>query len=113
MRKLILLTFLILILASLSGCIRSRVVLTSDPAGADVTFNNYYRGKTPVEIPIIWYWFYDVKLEKDNYKTLEAQERFRAPVWFYMPFDLFCEALPFPIYDTKRRHYALQPEEQI
>jgi len=40
-----------------SGCIRSRIIVTSDPPGADVTMNGLHRGRTPIEIPFIWYWY--------------------------------------------------------
>jgi hypothetical protein len=112
-KKILGILLLCILLVAFSGCIRSRVIITSNPSGADVTFNRLYRGPTPIEIPIIWYWYYDIRLEKEGYKPLDAQERFHAPVWFYMPFDLFCEALPFRIYDTKHRHYVLQPKEQL
>jgi hypothetical protein len=103
---------LVVLLLSTS-CIRSRVVITSDPPGADVTFNKMPRGRTPVTIPIIWYWYYDIKLEKPGYEPLATTERFHAPIWFYIPLDLVMEAIPIPIYDTKKRHYALAPSEEL
>lgn len=106
-------SIIILLLAFLLGCIRSRVIITSDPTGADVTFNNVYRGRTPIIIPIIWYWYYDVEIEKEGFEKLVRVERFRSPVWFYMPFDLLMEALPLPIYDTKYRHYILTPKAEL
>lgn len=100
----------------LGGCIRSRVIVTSDPVGADVTMNNEPRGKTPVEIPFAWYWYYNFELRKEGYEPVAVQERFRAPVYFWMPFDVVAEALPFPLYDTKRRHYVMvvrPPQEPV
>jgi len=91
----------------LGGCIRSRVIVTSDPAGADVTVNNVHRGKTPVEIPFTWYWYYNFELQKEGYEPVSVQERFRAPFYFWMPIDVVAEAMPFPLYDTKRRHYVM------
>ncbi len=104
---------ILLALVMLTGCIRSRVIITSEPPGADVTFKRTYRGRTPITIPIIWYWFYEIKLEKEGYETIETRERFHAPVWFYMPLDLIAEAMPFPIYDTKRLDYTMIPEEAL
>lgn len=98
----------------LGGCIRSRVIVTSDPPGARVTMNNVYEGKTPVEVPFTWYWYYNIELQKDGYEPMTVQERFRAPVYFWIPFDVVAEAMPFPLYDTKRRHYVMvvQPPEE-
>ena len=107
----ILVFILVLLTIFTSGCIRSRVVVTSDPSGADVTMNNTYRGQTPITIPFAWYWYYDFELEKEGFKNLESRERFRTPVWFLIPFDLVMEAMPFNIYDTKRLHYALARAE--
>ncbi len=103
----------LLILLLATACIRSRVVITSDPTGADVTFKSMPRGRTPVTIPIIWYWYYDINIEKPGYEPIVTTERFHAPVWFYMPLDLIMEAIPIPIYDTKKRHYVLVPSEEF
>lgn len=104
---------LIFVIVLFMGCIRSRVVITTDPPGADITCNNEYRGASPMTIPIIWYWFYDFEIEKEGYERIFTRERFHAPVWTYMPLDLIVEALPFPLYDTKNRHYILIAEEEL
>jgi hypothetical protein len=92
-----------------AGCIRSRVDVTSDPPGAEVIWRGKPYGATPVTIPFVWYWHYDVALEKPGYKRLETSEYFRTPPWLLMPFDLFAEALPVPISDTRKRNYVLEP----
>jgi hypothetical protein len=97
---------------SLSGCIRSRVMLTSEPSGAEVTWRGQYRGITPIEIPIIWYWYYDYSLEKEGYLPVEKVERFRTPPWFLLPVDLFAEIIPFPFPDRRERHYVLEVEPE-
>ena len=112
-KRLVEITLTILLVLMISGCIRSRVIITSDPPEADLTFNSKYRGRTPVVIPITWYWFYDVELEKEGFEKITRKERFRAPVWFWMPLDLLMEAMPFPIYDTKYRHYVMVPSEEL
>src|SRR5256885_962031 len=81
-------------LAALSGCIRSRVMITSEPTGAEVVWRGKPYGATPITIPFIWYWYYDFTLEKPGYKPLDVVERFRTPPWFLMPLDLPMEMLP-------------------
>lgn len=98
--------------AVLTGCIRSRVNITSDPPGAEVLWRGQPYGATPITIPFIWYWHYDFTLEKPGYKRLEVMERFRTPPWFLMPLDLVMEAIPVPIPDTRNRHYVLEPAEK-
>lgn len=99
--------------ASLTGCIRSRVIMTSEPSGADVTWRGQYRGATPIEIPIIWYWYYDYTVSKDGYVPIEKVERFRTAPWFLLPVDLFAEIIPFPFPDRRERHYVLEKEAEV
>lgn len=95
-----------------SGCIRSRMRITSEPAQADVFINDVHYGRTPVEVPFSWYWYYKVEARKDGYEPVEEIERLRAPIWMWIPFDLICEAMPFPIYDTKKLHYNLYKQDR-
>ena len=96
---------------SLTGCIRSRVVITSEPSEAEVIWRGKPYGATPIEIPFIWYWSYDFVLEKPGFRSQAVEERFRTPPWFLMPVDLLMEIIPVPFYDTRNRHYVLQSED--
>jgi hypothetical protein len=96
----------------LTGCIRSKVTITSDPPQAEVSWRGRPRGVTPITIPYIWYWHYDVSVEKEGHERLEVVERFRTPPWFLMPLDLFMEILPIPFSDHRHRHYVLEPKEE-
>jgi hypothetical protein len=98
---------------SLTGCIRSRVAMTSEPSGAEVIWRGQYRGVTPIEIPIIWYWYYDYSVEKEGYVPIEKVERFRTPPWFLLPVDFFAEIIPFPFPDRRERHYVLEEEVEV
>ena len=100
------------ILLAATGCIRSRVRITSEPPGATVRFQKVERGETPVTIPFIWYWYYDIDVEKAGFEPVHARERFRTPPWFLFPLDFVAELMPFPIPDTRHRHYALTPIAQ-
>lgn len=92
-----------------AGCIRSRVKIDSEPSGAEVIWRGQPYGATPITIPINWYWYYDIALEKPGYERLETIERFRTPPWLLMPMDLIMELIPVPITDTRRRHYVMTP----
>lgn len=97
----------------LTGCIRSRVKITSEPSGAEVIWRGKPYGATPVTIPFIWYWHYDFALEKPGYKRLDVVERFTTPPWFMVPLDLFMEIIPVPFTDTRERNYVLEPAEKV
>lgn len=95
----------------LTGCVRSKVVVTSDPPGADVAMNGVRLGQTPVEQPFTWYWYYDFIATKDGYQPTGQRERFRAPVYLWPGLDLLMEAMPFYVKDTKKVHLVLQPQD--
>jgi PEGA domain len=107
--KIALATIAIVGLLASVGCIRSRLIITTDPPGADVTFHHEDYGRTPVTIPFIWYWWYDVEITKEGFETVVAEERLRCPPWFIFPLDGFFEILPIQVTDTRRRHYTLTP----
>ena len=113
MKRLLGLALLAGLALGLSGCIRSRMIITSEPPRADISVNEVRRGLTPIEIPFIWYWYYDVVVTKPGYQTMTVRENLHTPPWIYIPFDLFMEIMPFPIYDTHVRHYILKPTEEI
>lgn len=98
-----------LLLLPTTACIRSRVIIESEPPGATVKFHREVRGETPVTIPFIWYWYYEVELEKEGYEPVRTVERFRCPPWFIFPLDGIMELMPFPITDTRKRTYQLKP----
>jgi hypothetical protein len=100
---------LALLLLPATACIRSRVIIESEPPGATVKFHREVRGETPITIPFIWYWYYEVELEKEGYEPLRTVERFRTPPWFIFPLDGIMELMPFPITDTRKRTYQLKP----
>ena len=108
--KFLRLALTLIVATSLSGCIRSRVLITSDPPEAEVTWHGEPRGVTPIEIPFIWYWYYDIEIEKEGYVPLATVERFSTPPWMIMPLDLLAELAPFPIRDKRERHYVLEKE---
>lgn len=107
--KLLKLLALCLLIVPLGGCIRHRMVITSEPSEAMVTLNDQYRGRTPIEIPFEWHWWYVLKIEREGYQPLEREVRLRAKPWFYFPLDLIAQALPFKFDDTRKLHYRLTP----
>ncbi|MCE5231519.1 PEGA domain-containing protein [bacterium] len=111
MKKLLMLALLLSAVAILgAGCIRSRVVIHSEPEGAEVIWRGKPYGATPVTIPFIWYWHYDYSIEKPGYKRINIDDDyFRTPPWFLMPTDLIMELIPIPIPDTRTRTYVLEP----
>lgn len=111
-RKLILISIAALALLFFPGAVRKVANITSTPSGAGVWINGVYRGKTPVEIPYNWNWYYDITIRKDGYREICVRDRFYAPVRHWVPFDLVTEALPVRSQESQNRHYNLTPVEK-
>jgi hypothetical protein len=99
------------LLAGCGGGVRSRFNVETIPAGADVTVNDVHLGRAPLQMPFIWYWYYDFEAELEGYETKRERVRFRSPVYLWVPLDLFAEMLPFKIYDTKTVVLELEKED--
>lgn len=96
-------------LLAAAGCIRSRLLVTSEPSGAAVKIEGKEYGDTPVTIPFTWYWYYKVEVQKDGFEPVTSMEYLRTPPWFIFPLDFFAELIPYPLGDTRHRNYVLQP----
>lgn len=109
------LMILCLVSCCVFGCagVRQKVVVTSEPSGADVTMNAVHLGQTPTEVPFTWYWYYDFKAEKEGYKTAVKRERFREPFYLLPGLDLLMEMMPFHVRDTRKVHLELQRDNAL
>lgn len=111
-RKLTLIFAAVLALLVFPGAIRKVATITSEPTGSGVWINGVYRGKTPVEIPYNWNWYYDITVKKEGYYSLTKRERFYAPARHWIPFDLVTEAVPAKSHEVQYRHYQLVPRAE-
>jgi hypothetical protein len=73
--------------------------------------NGVHLGKTPVEQPFTWYWYYDFEAATAGYDKAERRVRFRAPVHLWPGLDLLMEAMPFFVTDTKKVHFVLDKQD--
>jgi PEGA domain-containing protein len=108
--------FVLLMLIStfmMSGCVYRQLVITSDPPGATVLFNERERGKTPAKFDFQWYWKHRVELRLEGYESIDAYEKIKAPIYLWFPLDLVSEMMPFPIKDYRTLHYELKERELI
>jgi len=87
------LTLMLLSAAGLTGCVQRTIKITSTPAGALVHLNDEEVGRTPVEVPYLYYGTYDVRLQLDGYQPLWTQAEAKAPWWEAPGPDLIAEAV--------------------
>jgi len=93
----------------LTGCIRRSLTVRSNPAGAELSLNDKRVGRTPYTEDFLWYGLYKVSLTKSGYERFDDQVLIKAPVYFWIPFDLVMELLPVPIHDDRALSYTLTP----
>lgn len=77
---------------ALPGCVRRKLLITSDPPGALVYRNDQEVGRTPIEVPFTWYGTSDIRLEKAGYAPLWTTAKATAPWWDRPGIDLLAEA---------------------
>ena len=98
------------------GCVERMLLLRSDPEGLDVSVNGVPAGKTPVEIPFVWYG--TVRLETapadqdgdgwPELRRLVTGEDLPVPWYERFPVDFITEnLLPFTVVD--RHEVMLRP----
>ncbi|GAB6164278.1 hypothetical protein JCM19992_02780 [Thermostilla marina] len=101
----------LLIALVLTGCVRRRMLIRSNPPGAMVYVDDYQIGTTPVAHDFTYYGTRKIKLVKDGYQTLTVYQNIPAP-WYEVPgIDFFAENLvPQTIYDRHTLEYQLTPQ---
>ncbi len=78
----------------LVGCgVQRTITVTSEPAGALVYLNDQEVGRTPVDVPFLFYGTYDVRLDKEGYRPLWTSANAKAPWWETIGPDLVAEAV--------------------
>lgn len=108
----VILALLAPLLPLLGGCaggVDRTIVVESEPPGALVYLNDQEVGRTPVEVPFLWYGTYDVRLRKEGYEAVKTRRRVWAPLWQIPPFDLLAELVPFPLEDRHRLAFTMEP----
>lgn len=105
---------LVLVVALLflpAGCVERTVRINTEPRGATVFLNDQEVGQSPVRVPFTWYGDYDIIIRKKGYKTLQTNQKLKAP-WYQLPFiDLVTECfIPFTIHDDREiGPFTLEP----
>ena len=107
---------LLLLLAAigLSGCVRRRMTIRSNPPGALVYVDDYEIGTTPVSHNFTYYGQRKIRLVKDGYETLTVMQSIPAPWYQIPPADFFAEnVVPGEIRDQHTFTYQLRPQQMV
>ena len=103
---------LILVVASLGGCVRRVIDITSDPPGARVWVNDREAGRTPCSIEFTHYGRYDVRLRREGFEPVVGHGDADAPVWDFVGCDLVSEVLPARLESRVRWHFTMIPTDR-
>ncbi len=98
---------------STAGCVYRSLTIRTDPPGALVYVNDQLKGESPVTYDFMWYGTHRVTLRKDGFERLDDQKLLRAPVYFWIPFDLAFELIPFRMHDIREWSYTLTPSPTL
>lgn len=97
---------ILLVAPLLAGCAMKRsITIDSNPTGAAIWVNGERQpGTTPVTVPFSQYGYWDVRLEKEGYQSIETQVRVRSQIDGYPVVDL-----PFEIIGGTKRFRRVVP----
>lgn len=112
---------LALALALASGCVERRLIVRTDPPGAEVWVDGRPRGSSPAEMTFSSYGTREVVARKQGHAPARVRVELDPPWWQYPPFDLFTDLLwPGTIEDVHEpeplvleRRGELEPAEAV
>jgi len=98
----------------LSGCVRRRMTVRTNPPGALVYVDGYQVGTTPVSTNFIHYGTRQIRIVKDGYETLTVEQPIPAPWYQIPPIDFVAETMvPKEIRDHRTLNYQLVPQRIV
>ena len=98
----------------LSGCVRRRLTVRTDPPGAVATLDNVELGKTPITRDFDYYGKRELKLVKEGYEPHTQMIHLRAPWYEWIGFDFFSEVLiPGTLNDEQYFTIKLKPQQVV
>lgn len=97
-----------LVLLATAGCVRRRLTVRSNPAGAVVHVDNQRIGTTPCSVDYVYYGTREIRLSAPGYETKTINQPLPAP-WYQAPgIDFISENLvPAQIEDTRTVSFDL------
>lgn len=104
----------ILCMACLTGCVRRRMTIRTNPPGAVVYVDDYQIGTTPVSTNFVHYGTRKIRIVKDGFETLTVEQPVPAPWYQIPPIDFVSENLvPKEIRDHRTLNYELVPQRVV
>ena len=104
----------LLIVSTLSGCVRRKMTVRSNPPGATVYLDGKEIGRTPFTTNFDHYGKREFRVVKQGYETKTALLSVRAPWYQWLGFDFVSEVLlPGKLTDHQSYEFDMQPENVV
>ncbi|MFT7642560.1 MAG: hypothetical protein ACI9G1_004318 [Pirellulaceae bacterium] len=101
----------LLAIVCLTGCVRRRLTVRSNPAGARVYIDDQEIGDTPTSVDYTYYGTRKIQLVKDGFRTETVKQEFSPPWYEYPPVDFFVENFwPWEIRDERAVDFQMVPQ---
>jgi len=95
----------------LTGCVRRRLMVRSNPPGAMVYVDNQPIGTTPCATDFVYYGTREIRLVKPGFETLTVSQPIPAPWYELPPLDFVSENLvPQKIQDYRTVSFNMIPQ---
>lgn len=108
------LLLLALVLMASTGCVRRRLTVRSNPAGALVYVDNQVIGQTPCSVDFTYYGTREIRLVKSGYETLTVNQPIPAPWYQVPPLDFVSDNFALhKIRDDRTVSFNLQPQMML
>lgn len=96
------------------GCVRRRLTVRTQPAGAAVYVDKQYIGTSPTATPVTYYGTREVEVVKDGFRTERVLRTFNPPWYQLPPLDFVSETLwPKEIRDERIVDIAMIPQQTM
>jgi hypothetical protein len=97
-----------------TGCVERRVVIRSNPPGAQVYVDDHDVGITPVAFSPIYYGSRKIRLVKDGFETKTVIEPMPPPWYEVPPLDFVSEnVVPGTLQDARTLDFQLEPQRVV
>jgi len=100
---------ILLAFASLAGCVKRRIFISSNPEGALVWVNDREVGRTPLQFEFLYYGEYDLRLERVGFEPIMTTRWAVSPIWEAPVVDIFAELLSPNRESLVQWHFELEP----
>jgi len=109
-----LILLIVLLPLAVSGCVRRRMIVRSNPPGASVYVDKQLIGMTPAASAFTYYGTREIEVVADGFRTEKVLRKISPPWYQIPPFDFFSETLwPWEVRDERIIDITLVPEQPL